>query len=229
MGVAEDWILEHLGLMFTTRGQMDVARENLEMAVERQPDNLGAWNTLIVVYTKMGESDKARQAAEFILAKDPKHVNARLNLGSWYSDQARSEEALAQFREVMEIDPKRMIAYTNSLWAMVHSSEMGKEEILEVARAFDRNLCRPLLRQDDFSDRDRNPERRLRIGWITSDMRNHPVAAFVVPFLGELDRNCVETLLYFNSMSGDATTAMRPGRSTNGGRWWRWGMMPWPI
>jgi len=212
MGVAEDWILEHLGLMFTTRGQMDVARENLEMAVERQPDNLGAWNTLIVVYTKMGESDKARQAAEFILAKDPKHVNARLNLGSWYSDQARSEEALAQFREVMEIDPKRMIAYTNSLWAMVHSSEMGKEEILEVARAFDRNLCRPLLRQDDFSDRDRNPERRLRIGWITSDMRNHPVAAFVVPFLGELDRNCVETLLYFNSMSGDATTAMARAR-----------------
>ena len=213
MGVSEDWILEHLGLMFTTRGQLDVARENLEMAVERQPDNLNAWNTLIVVYTKQGESDKARQAAEFILSKDPNYVNALLNLGSWYSDQARSEEALTQFRKAMEIDPKRMIAYTNSLWAMVHSSEAGAQEILEVARAFDRNLCQSLLRQDTFSDRDRSPGRRLRIGWLTSDMRNHPVAAFVVPFLGCFDAQQVENIVYSNSMAADATTTQAKERA----------------
>jgi len=37
MGVSEDWILESLGLLFTTRGQLAAARENLEMAVEREP------------------------------------------------------------------------------------------------------------------------------------------------------------------------------------------------
>ncbi|MCX8146608.1 MAG: tetratricopeptide repeat protein [Azovibrio sp.] len=213
MGVAEDWILEHLGLMFTTRGQLDVARENLEMAVERQPDNLNAWNTLIVVYTKLGESDKARQAAEFILSKDPKHINARLNLGSWYADQARSDEALAQFRKVLEIDPKRMIAYTNSLWALVHSSEAGAQDILDMARAFDRNLCQPLRRADTFMDRDRDPERRLRVGWLTSDMRNHPVAAFVVPFLGCFDTALVENIVYSNSMAADATTELAKARA----------------
>lgn len=212
MGVAEDWILEHLGLMFTTKGQLDVAQENLEMAVARQPDNLNAWNTLIVVYTKQGESDKARQVAETILAKNPLHINARLNLGSWYSDQARSEEALREFRRVLEIDPERLIAYTNSLWAMVHSTESSSADIVEVAKAFDRNLCQRHRRQDDFADRDRNPGRRLRIGWLTSDMRNHPVAAFVVPFLEYLDRQQVESTIYYNAMATDSVTDMARAR-----------------
>jgi len=229
MGVAEDWILEHLGLMFTTKGQLDVAQENLEMAVARQPDNLNAWNTLIVVYTKQGESDKARQVAETILAKNPLHINARLNLGSWYSDQARSEEALREFRRVLEIDPERLIAYTNSLWAMVHSTESSSADIVEVAKAFDRNLCQRHRRQDDFADRDRNPGRRLRIGWLTSDMRNHPVAAFVVPFLEYLDRQQVESTIYYNAMATDSVTDMARARVER----WRdviaWAMTPWPT
>lgn len=213
MGVAEDWILEHLGLMFTTRGQLDVARENLEMAVAREPGNLNAWNTLIVVYTKQGESEKARQAAETILAKDPGYVNAWLNLGSWYSDQARNDEALQMFRKALAIDPKRIVGYTNSLWAMVHSTETHAADILEMAQSFDRNLCQPLLQYDAFVTRDRNLTRRLRIGWLTSDMRNHPVAAFVVPFLGEFDRSQVETVIYYNSMVADSTTEMAKARS----------------
>lgn len=211
MGVAEDWILEHLGLMFTTRGQMDVARENLEMAVARQPDNLNAWNTLIVVYTKLGESQLAKQAAETILGKDPEHVNALLNLGNWYSDQARAEEALLMFRKALIIDPKKMIGYTNSLWAMVHSSEQTAGEVLALAREFDRNLCRNLDRKDSFADRNRESSRPLRVGWLTSDLRSHPVAAFVVPFLGELNKSQIESVVYSNAMSADETTRLAKG------------------
>lgn len=213
MGVSENWILENLGLLFTTRGQLAAARENLEMAVEREPGNLNAWNTLIVVYTKLGESGKARQAAETVLAQDPRHVNALLNLGSWYSDQARSDEALAMFRQALAVAPNNQIGYTNSLWAQVHSTETHAADVVATAQAFDRNLCLPLLPAVNFAARDRDPERRLRIGWLTSDMRNHPVAAFVVPFLGELDRTQLETVIYFNSQSSDSTTAMAHERA----------------
>lgn len=213
MGVSENWILENLGLLFTTRGQLDAARENLEMAVEREPGNLNAWNTLIVVYTKLGESGKARQAAETVLAKDPCHVNALLNLGSWYADQARSEEALAMFRQALAVAPKNQIGYTNSLWAQVHSTETRAADIVATAQTFDRNLCLPLLPAVNFAAHDRDPARRLRIGWLTSDMRNHPVAAFVVPFLGELDRAQLETVIYSNAQSADATTTKARERS----------------
>lgn len=206
LGVSDDWIFEHMGLLFTTRGQLDVARENLEMAVARQPENLGAWNTLIVVYTKLGLSDKARLAAETILAVDPRHVNALLNLGSWYSDQARNVEALAEYRKALAVNPKSATAYVNSLWVLVHSSESSAKDVLQLAREFDAHLCRPYLRVDNFPGRDRRRERKLRIGWLTSDFRTHPVAAFVLPFLDKFDPEQVESVVYYNSPAVDEVT-----------------------
>lgn len=206
LGVADNWVYEYVGLLFTTRGQMDVARENLEMAVARQPGNLNAWNTLIVVYTKLGLSDKARQAAETILAIDPRHVNALLNLGSWYSDQARNAEALAQYRKALAVNPKSATAYVNSLWVLVHSSESTSADVLDMAREFDRNLCQAHRRERTFAGYDRTPGRKLRIGWLTSDFRTHPVAAFVLPFLDKFDRAQIESVVYFNSPVSDGIT-----------------------
>ena len=206
LGVSDDWIFEHMGLLFTTRGQLDVARENLEMAVARQPENLNAWNTLIVVYTKLGLSEKARQAAETILAIDPRHVNALLNLGSWFSDQARNVEALAEYRKALAVNPRSATAYVNSLWVLVHSSESTAADVLQLAREFDAHLCRQYLRTDDFPGRDRRPDRKLRIGWLTSDFRTHPVAAFVLPFLDKLDPEQVESVVYYNSPAADEVT-----------------------
>jgi predicted O-linked N-acetylglucosamine transferase (SPINDLY family) len=208
MGASEDWILEQLGLMFATSGKLKVARENLEMAVERQPHNLSAWNILISVYSRLGESEKARQAAETILAKDPNHVNALINLASWYADQARNEEALELLRKAQALEPARSMIYANSLWIMLHSSEISAAEVLEMARAFDRNLCQPLRRQDNFSARDRAEGRKLRVGWLSSDLNQHPVALFVVPFLCHLDRQRLETFAYFNSRRTDYITEL---------------------
>jgi len=207
LGVSEDWIYEHAGLLFTTRGQLDAAKENLELAVERQPDNLNAWNTLIVVYTKLGWSEKARDAAEKVLALNPRHVNALLNLGSWFSDQARNAEALAEYRKALEINPQSATAYINSLWVLVHSSEANAQDVLNLAREFNRNLCEQHARHRSFAARDRNPTRRLRIGWLTSDLRTHPVGAFVLPFIDKFDAARVENTVYFNSPSSDEVTA----------------------
>lgn len=208
LGVAEDWIYEHMGLLFTTRGQLDIARENLELAVASHPENLNAWNTLIVVYTKLGLSEKARLAAESVLAINPEHVNALLNLGSWYSDQARNEEALAQYRKALAVNPKSVTGYINSLWVLVHSSEATSADVLRVAREFNRNLCLPHLRESDFTRRDREAGRKLRVGWLTSDFRTHPVAAFVLPFLDKFDPAQVETVVYYNSAANDEVTQL---------------------
>jgi predicted O-linked N-acetylglucosamine transferase (SPINDLY family) len=208
LGVKEAWILEQLGYVFTRNSQLDAAQENLEMSLERNPDNLNAMNTLFVVYSKQGKSGQARQMADRILEKNPNHINALINLGGWYSDQARTEEAIAMYRRVLELDPGMLSAYTNHLWALVHSSEHVAADTLEAARAYDLNVCQPYLRQRDFSGRNADPERKLRIGWLTSDLRQHPVAAFVLPFLGLLDRSRLEILVYHNTLSEDAMTAV---------------------
>ena len=212
LGVSEAWILEHLGLIFTKRQQLDVAQENLEMSLARNPDSLNAMNTLFVVYSKQGKSGQAREMADKILEKNPNHINALVNMGGWYGDQARTEEAISIYRRVLELNPRMVSAYTNYLWSVVHSSEHFAADILEAARAYDVNICQPYYRQRDFSDRNADPERKLRIGWLTSDMRKHPVAAFVVPFLPYFDRSRVEIFFYHQTISEDEVTAVAKSR-----------------
>ena len=206
LGASEDWIYEHMGLLFTKRGQLDAARENLEMAVQAHPENLNAWNTLIVVYTKQGLADKARRAAETVLASNPNHVNALLNLGSWFSDQARNAEALEQYRKALSINPRSATAYINSLWVLVHDSDATSHDVLTMAREFNRNLCAPHLRNNTFAHKNTGDGRALRIGWLTSDFRTHPVGAFVLPFLGKFNETKVSNYVYYNFPGEDDVT-----------------------
>ncbi|MDR1350609.1 MAG: tetratricopeptide repeat protein [Zoogloeaceae bacterium] len=208
MGVPEEWILEQLGYLFVKRYDLDTAQENLEMSLERNPDNLNALNSLFVVYSKQGKSALARETAEKILQKDPKHVSALVNMGGWCNDQARGMEAINYYQRALKLAPESGTAYSNYLWTIIHSSEHDADEILQVARAYDERLCRKYCRQDDFADRDRDPERRLKIGWLTSDMRQHPVAAFVIPFLRFLDRHQLEVVLYHNTALEDDNTRL---------------------
>ena len=206
LGISEDWILEKLGAMFAIKYWTPIAQENLEMAVERNPDNLSAWNTLLMVYAKSGDSEKVRKAADAILEKDPGNIYALMNLSTWHNDQGRHDEALELLAQARARDPNHRGTYSKALWAMVSASSVGAADILQLAQAFDERIFRPLLRGNDFAARNRDPERRLRVGWVSSDMRSHPVAAFVWPFLEQIDREKLETFIYYNFSEEDDTT-----------------------
>ena len=206
LGMPEDWILEKLGVMFTLKYWTPMARESLEMAVERNPDNLDAWNVLLAVYIRSGESEKIRKTADAILEKAPDNILAMMHLATWYSDQGRHDEALALLDKCRKRQPQMYGAYSKALWILSSASSASAADILSVARALDEQIFRPLLRPPDFAARNRDPGRRLRIGWLSSDLRQHPVAAFVLPFLQHLDREALETVIYYNFSEEDAVT-----------------------
>ena len=204
-GMPVDWVMESLGRMMVRQKHWLMAKDSLELVVGRDPDNFVAWNMLVVVYSKLGEADKAQQAAETVLAKQPDNTQVMSNLSSLYSSQARTGEAIALLRKALAIAPKSPILYINLLWNMVHSSDTGAAEVLEVARALDRNIYSSLLQPHDFTERNRDPDRKLRIGWLSSDMNKHAVALFTLPFLHLLDRSQVESIVYNNSARTDDT------------------------
>ncbi len=51
-----------------------------------------------------------------------------------------------------------------------------------------------------------NPERRLRIGYVSPDFRNHPVGIFIEPLLAHHDRSAYEIVLYADIANRDVTT-----------------------
>ena len=206
LGIAEDWILEKLGALFTMKYWTPMARENLVMAVERNPDNLAAWSTLLMVYARSGESDKVWEAANAILDKEPENLYALMNLTTWYADQGRQGEALELVRRCLKTGQEKRAIYSKGLWVMLSDSSARAADVLQMAQAMDEHILKPLRRANDFATRDRNPERRLRIGWVSSDMRQHPGSAFVLPFMRHMDHETLETFIYYTFSEEDAIT-----------------------
>ncbi len=214
VGASEPWVYEMIGLVFMHRGQWGVALESLEKAVEQSPNSASAWNVLIVVYNKLGQMEKAEAAAKRALEINPSNVPALVNLGGWYIDQGRHDEGVAYFKRALVADTTNVAAHAGLMFGMLFSSQSTTNDILEAGQCFDRNVCHSLNKHYSFNDRNRSPERKLRIGWASSDLRTHPVGAFVLPFFGHLDRSCVESYVYDNWPTADNITLMIRSHAT---------------
>jgi protein O-GlcNAc transferase len=60
-------------------------------------------------------------------------------------------------------------------------------------------------------DNDRSPGRRLRVGYVSADFREHPVAHFILPILMSYDRDQLEVYCYSDVTQPDsATQRLRP-------------------
>ena len=50
------------------------------------------------------------------------------------------------------------------------------------------------------------PGRRLRVGYLSPDFRNHPVASFIAPILSRHERSRFEVFCYYTDKRQDETT-----------------------
>ncbi|HEX5127109.1 MAG TPA: tetratricopeptide repeat protein, partial [Rhodocyclaceae bacterium] len=136
-GLPPDQAALGIGIVFCLRQQYDVARENLEMAVSSNPDNIGAWSNLVVACVRLGLVQRAIQAAEKVLAVSPDNVSVLSSLGTLFKDAGIPEEAVAWCRRAAQASPDDPRVVSNTLWAMLHSDTVSPTEIVAEARQFD--------------------------------------------------------------------------------------------
>jgi len=207
MGASEQWIYQMIGTVFAQREAWAVALESLEKAVEKEPKNVNAWNVLIIAYNKLGMMEKAERAAKTVLEIDPQHVAALINLAGLYLDQGLHDEAAATFQRALVAEPANAVVYDGLMFGMLFSSRPTGQDMLAMGRNFDRQVCQELLKTYSFEQRNKKRDRVLRIGWVSADLRAHPVGAFIAPFFPHLDRSKVETYVYDNWPTEDDVTA----------------------
>jgi type IV pilus assembly protein PilF len=79
------------------RGQMDVALDELKLAVTLDPNNAHAYNVYGLVYTVLGEDSKAEQNFGRALQLAPNDSDIHHNWGWYLCQHKREREALEQF------------------------------------------------------------------------------------------------------------------------------------
>lgn len=187
----------NLGNVLRLRGELHEALARYEEAISRRPDFADAYNNAGVVLNTMGRIDEAIDAIERAIALDPGSSAAFNNLGNALKNAARMDEAIACYRHAVELKADNVEAHSNLIYAMSFQSACDDRAILAEAQRFAAMHCPP-RRADTagFAERDRSPQRRLRIGYVSPDFRNHCQSLFTVPLLSHHDHERFEVYCY---------------------------------
>ena len=106
----------------------------------------------------------------------------------------------------MEINPRFVNARDNLLHTLHYHPASDAGSLLVESQKWNQQHAEPLRQFIQPHGNDRDLERRLRIGYVSPDLRNHPVGRFVLPLLAGHDRNAFEVFCYAQVPRPDNTS-----------------------
>jgi len=157
----------------------------------------------------LGRLDEALAAFARAAECDPDSAEIRYNLANQQLQLGLVDAAIETFQQVLRLDPAHAQAAQNLLYASNYADARPAAEILRLHRAF-APVVAGLRGASPAPAVSGSPRRagaaRLRIGFVSADLRTHSVAWFLLPLIEALDRSRFEVHCYSNSAVDDAMT-----------------------
>ena len=201
----------NLGLVFWHAGRPEEAIASCSRAIALNPGLAPAHNAMALALWELGRLEEAAEHCRTALAGAPSFAEAHNTFATVLKDQGRPDEAVTHYRQALAIDPSFARAHSNLLFTLNYLDALdGKSVFAEHAGWADRHASVDLLRTSAH-DNERNPDRRLRIGYVSPDFYQHSVAFFIEPILAAHDRRQVEVCCYASVTRRDAMTAKLSG------------------
>ena len=129
------------------------------------------------------------------LAIKPDYAEAHGNLGITLQDQGRLSEAEASLRQALIIEPDFLEAYSNLLFSLSYAPGRHPSHYLEEASGYGRMAAKKVEAPFSAWRCAPRPE-RLRIGFVSGDLHNHPVGYFLESVLSRIDPSRMELIAY---------------------------------
>jgi predicted O-linked N-acetylglucosamine transferase (SPINDLY family) len=177
----------------------------LQRALELDPDSAEARLARAFFHHILGDEEAALADVTTAIQLDGTSAEAYSLLSTLYMHLGRVADAVeaagAAVRGSLD-DPARHGAW---LFMRNYLEPDDPHAELQTICAFDRH-CAPLAPAEPVRPHDPDPDRRLRIGYVSPDFRWHPVAQFARPVLAAHDREQVEVICYAEYSQADLST-----------------------
>jgi predicted O-linked N-acetylglucosamine transferase (SPINDLY family) len=191
---AEAW--SNLGNALTTVGRHSEAVEALREALRLAPDSAEAHLNLSTALNELRRSAEALAAARRALDLKPDYAEAINAVGIACTLQGEFDQAVDYYRRALQAKPDYALAHSNLLCTLQYRVGIGPAELAQTHAEFDRQHAQPLARPDQTFANTPDPERPLRLGFVSPDLGQHPVGFFLIGVLEHLDRRQCETTCY---------------------------------
>jgi len=196
----------NLGNALSDMGRLDEAIASYRQAIAFKPDYADAHYNLGIALLGKGQIDEAIVACRDAIRLKPGFAEAHCNLGIALKGIGQLDGAIASYRQAMRLKPDYALPHSNLLFTLPFHPGYDAGMIYEENRRWDHQFAEPLKKFIQPHANDRNPDRRLRIGYVSPDFREHCQAMFTIPLLSNHDREAVEIFCYADVRRPDALT-----------------------
>lgn len=196
-----------LALHHHKAGRLHDAELLYRKVLGREPRHPDALHFLGVIAHQMGQNDLAADLIRRAVAIKPLYPQAYANLGAALADSGQFDPAIAAFRQAIAMDPTDFHSHDNLILALTYHPADDPQAIAAEIRRWNQQHAQPLAKFIQPHRNDRNPDRRLRIGYISPDFCAHVVGNNLLPVFRNHDHGQFEIFSYAQVPRPDATTA----------------------
>jgi predicted O-linked N-acetylglucosamine transferase (SPINDLY family) len=202
-GLAQAWF--NLGTVLLDREEPAGALDNFRKAALLEPGHADWHSALGSACQRAGRPLDALASLQTAIQLDPKLTNAHIDLGVCLLNLGDAASATASFRRAQELAPSMHgDASSNLLFTLNFVSGLGPDAVFREHAAWGRRVSGQAPKSEH--DNEPNPERRLRIGYLSPDIREHAVSFFIEPVLDRHDRSRFEVVCYSDVEREDAVS-----------------------
>ena len=187
------------------RGDLAGAARELEAVLRSRPDWIEALYNYGTTLMKLGREAQSEEALRQVIERAPRFILTYRMLGSLLHRQGRIAEMLKLCRAALEAGDESFELASFELFLLNFSVEIDDEALFARHRSFGVRLeaAHPLRFRHGSS---KEPERRLRLGYVSGELNSHPVGLFLLPVLERRDASQFEVCCYSTSTKIDAFT-----------------------
>ncbi|MGD8445265.1 MAG: tetratricopeptide repeat protein, partial [Desulfobacterales bacterium] len=185
----------NLGNAFQEQRDFTTAIHSYQTALKLSPQYHKALNNLGNAYQNLGQLNQANFCYQKAIEIRPDYSEAFNNAGNALVESAKIPEAIVAYKKALDTNPAYRVAHSNLLLAWQYQAGLDLATHYVSAKKWWQQHASNSVKLDIT----KNPvtgQKRLKIGYISPDFRQHSVSFFFLPLLTNHDHSRVEVFCY---------------------------------
>jgi protein O-GlcNAc transferase len=189
----------NLGIALLEDQQPALAIESLQQAMSLDPSDYAVWDTAGVALRHAGKIADAERAHRRATQLQPQAPTAYANLAADLLGQGRAVEAVAACEKAVALSPADPQLLSGLLMTLHYLADLPPAVLAERHQGYGRLFAPAAARPTTSGD-------RVCIGYVSGDLRDHPVGRFMAPILTHHDRARFRIVCFAQSRADDEMT-----------------------
>ena len=195
----------NLGISLKESNRFDEALKSYELSLSIKPDFAEAHGNKGNVLKDLGMLDEAVSCYKKALTIRSNYAEVLCNLGSVLMSMGQLDEALICFKSTLAKKPDHRLAANNYLHTLLYKPGISDGDLFNAYQKM-ANKRKPAINPTPSTLPDIKEGERIRIGYISSDFREHPVGHNIMPIFANHDHDKYEIFCYAELSKTDKIT-----------------------